>query len=68
MTADEAAELLGVPVSVIWSWRTRQRVTPIELIRGKGRAGLVPVYDLEDLRPLAEAYRPRPRHADADGG
>lgn len=66
VTYGEASQELGVPEQVLRSWKLRKRVTPVELLRGPGRAGLVPVFDLEDLRPLATAYHQRlarARHA-----
>lgn len=62
----EAAELLGVPASVIRSWHARERVTPVAYRRGRGRGGKAPLWLLEDLEPLAAEYQPRPRHAEAD--
>ena len=58
-STEEAAELLGVPSSAIRNWKTRKRVTPAGLVRGRGRGGLVPTYRLEDLRAHAEAYKER---------
>jgi hypothetical protein len=57
VSPDQAAELLGVPKATIATWKHARRVTPRDWIRGRGRR--VPLYDLEDLRPLAEAYLER---------
>ena len=63
----EAAERLGVPASVIRSWQTRKRVTPVGYRRGRGRGGKAPLWLLEELETVAETYQPRPRHADEAG-
>jgi hypothetical protein len=55
----EAAAALGVPAAAIRDWKTRKRVIPAELLRGRGRGGRVPLWDLADLEPLAEAYKAR---------
>lgn len=44
---------------MIWDWKARGKVTPAGLVRGRGRGGLVPLYRLEDLRPLAVEYLQR---------
>lgn len=54
LTAGEAGAQLGVPAGTINLWKHRKRIAPIGSIRGRGRP--VPLYDVEDLRPLAEAY------------
>lgn len=59
-TTEQAAAELGVPAGTISSWRARGRVNPVDWIPGRGRGGVVPLYDLEDLRRLA----PPPRDAD----
>lgn len=66
-----AAKLLGIDEDLIAKWKHRRKVTPARILRGRGRGGQVPLYDLEDLRPLAEAYkrkqaRKAARHADGD--
>lgn len=57
VTTTEAAELLGVPADTISKWRQRGRVVPVGLI--SGRRFDSPVYLLEELKPLAEAYYAR---------
>lgn len=66
----EAAELLDVPPEAIRSWRKRQRIAPVGYRLGAGQGGRTPLWRLEELRPLAEAYhaRVRARHADSDAG
>lgn len=64
----EAAELLDVPASVIRSWATRQRVAPVAYRRAVAQGRPSPLWLLEELQPLAERYRSRSRHADADAG
>lgn len=44
---------------MIWDWKARGKVTPAGLVRGRGRGGLVPLYHLEELRPLAVDYLQR---------
>lgn len=58
-TTEEAAAKLGVPSLAIRDWKHRRRITPAGLVPGRGRGGLVPTYRLEDLQPLADAYRKR---------
>jgi hypothetical protein len=55
----EAAEALGVPAAQIYVWKSRHQVTEADSIRGRGRAGRIPLYRLADLEPLAEEYRAR---------
>lgn len=57
-TAEAAAEL-GVPAHAIAVWRNRKKIIEADSIPGPGRRGRVPLWDLEDLRPLAEAYHRR---------
>lgn len=59
VTTGEAARELGVPADLISQWRHRRRVVPAGLLRGRGRGGEQPMYWLEELRPLAEAYHAR---------
>lgn len=67
LNTGEAAKALDVPAAAIADWKTRRRVTPAGLIPGRGRGGLVPLYRLADLEPLAEEYRTRvARRADTD--
>lgn len=56
---EEAARLLGVDSSLIRKWKHRGQVTPRNSIAGRGRGGVVPLYALEDLRPLVTSYRTR---------
>lgn len=64
LDTEAAAEALGVPASAIHTWKHRHLVTPAGMVPGRGRGGLVPLWKLDDLRPLAEAYKPRSRHAE----
>lgn len=56
-TTAEAALKLGVPAQAIYEWKARGRAYPVDSMRGPGRNGQVPLWDLEDLRPLARKYR-----------
>lgn len=56
LTTAQAAAQLGVPEAAIRNWKTRKRIVPADVIRGSGRGGLVPLWDLEELRPLAVRY------------
>jgi DNA-binding transcriptional MerR regulator len=59
-TTSQAAELLNVPAARISAWRHRGLVTPIGLIPGRSGQGKgVALYDLEQLRPLADQYHAR---------
>lgn len=65
-TTVEAAELLGIPAAAIADMKHHGRVVPADVIRGRGRGGQVPLYDIEELRPLAQEYLERvARHADS---
>lgn len=57
----EAAHELGISEDLIAKWRHRGRITPVQFITGRGRGGLVPLYDLDQLRPLAEQHHRRRR-------
>jgi len=59
LDTQQAAEALGIPADIIYVWKTRGLVMPSDFIRGRGRGGWVPMYQLEDLRPLAEKYLAR---------
>lgn len=59
VSADQGAELLGVPASTIRKWKERGRVIQAGSIPGRGRSGEVPLYRLDELRPLAADYRRR---------
>lgn len=65
ITTTEAAEALDVPASTIAMWKSRGRIAPVGLIRGPGRGGLVPLYRLEELQPLAAAYHQRRAEAES---
>lgn len=67
VTTDQAAALLEVPASVISKWRHRGKIVPVGMLAGRGRGGQVPLYRLDELRPLAEAYRARHARGDGDG-
>lgn len=56
-TTSEAAELLDVPAARISAWRHRGLITPVGLIPGRSGQGKgVALYDLKQLRPLADRY------------
>jgi hypothetical protein len=54
-----AAAALDVPAQRIYEWHSRHLVTEADSVPGRGRSGRAPLYDLEDLKPLAEAYHQR---------
>lgn len=54
-----AAQELGIPPGLIHKWKHKKLITEADSIPGTSRSGLVPLYDLEDLRPLADAYKAR---------
>lgn len=62
-TTEQAAQVLDVPQGAIARWKHRELVQPRQFITGRGRGGLVPLYDVEDLRPLAGAYHARQQRA-----
>ncbi len=64
-STEEAAAELGIEASLIRKWKHRGRVAPRQFIVGRGRDGVVPLYAIEDLSPLARQYRRHPRRASA---
>lgn len=56
VSTTEAAALLDVPADLIAKWKHRGRVVQRDSIPGPGRGGQVPLYRLDELRPLAERY------------
>ncbi|HWJ09061.1 MAG TPA: hypothetical protein VNS46_06760 [Nocardioides sp.] len=56
VTTAEAADLLDVPADRIARWKYDGKIVPVGILRGRGRGGQVPIYRLEELRPLAERY------------
>lgn len=53
------ARILDVPAGVIRVWRARRRVVPAQITRGRGPHRGTPLYLLDELRPLADAYHQR---------
>lgn len=70
VTTEQAALILGVKAGTIAKWKHRHKVTPAGILHGRGRGGGVPLYHLEELRPLAQQYHRRlaTRRANAGGG
>lgn len=68
VTTEDAAAELDVPPDLISKWKHRGDVVPAGYIPGRARGGLVPLYRLDELRPLAARYHARhtARHADRD--
>lgn len=58
-SAAEAARVLDVPANVIHQWAYRKLISRSDRIPGPGRRGLVPLYRLTELQPLADAYHRR---------
>lgn len=56
-TTEEAAHRLGVPANTISKWKQRGRVVPAGYVRGRGHEA--PLYLLDELLPLARAWRRR---------
>lgn len=52
VTAAEAARILGINASRIHRWKQRKLINPVAFKAGAGRGGVVPEYDLEQLREL----------------
>jgi len=67
-TTAQAAVELDVPEAWIRDQKTHGRAYPVDSMRGRGRTGQAPLWDLEDLRPLAEQYHQElARRADKAG-
>jgi hypothetical protein len=58
-TTSEAAVLLKVPAGRIRRWRHDEKAMPTGVIRGAVPGGEIPLWTLNELRPLAEAYHLR---------
>lgn len=56
VTTSEAAEILEIPATLIAVWKVRNRILPVDWIRGRGRGRSIPLYRLSDLQTLAEEY------------
>jgi hypothetical protein len=65
VTTAQAAALLDVPAGRIARWKYDGKIVPVGMLHGRGRGGQVPLYRLDELRPLADAYHAR--HARGDG-
>ena len=61
VTTGEGARLLDVPADWISKQRHRRKITPVSLLRGRGRGGAPPVYWLDELEELAADYHARRR-------
>lgn len=55
-TTAQAALELDVSEAWIRDQKTHGRAYPVDSMRGRGRTGQAPLWDLEDLRPLAEQH------------
>lgn len=58
-TAPEAAKRLNIPSARIAEWKARGKVNPVGYVPGVGVTRRQPLYRLEDLQPLADAYHAR---------
>jgi transposase len=56
-TTEQAARRLGVPANVIAKWKHRGRIMPADYVQGRGHKA--PLYLLEELVPLANAWQRR---------
>lgn len=57
VTTEQAAAELDIPATLIAQWKHRERIVPVGYVRGRGHDA--PLYLIEELRPLAEAYKAR---------
>lgn len=57
--ANQAAVVLDVPAARIRAWAREGKIYPRDSLAGPGRRGLVLLYALDEIRPLAEAYKAR---------
>lgn len=58
-TTAQAAATLSVPASLIRKWKHHKRAMPAGVVPAAVPGGLQPLYELDELRPLAEAYHRR---------
>lgn len=63
-TTQDAARALDVPAGLIRVWRHRGKAMPAGLTPAPVPGGLQPLWNLAELRPLAEAYHRRRTAAD----
>lgn len=56
-TTEQAAEALGVPAGAIRKWAHRRKITACGYLAAGAPRGAIPLYRLDELRPLADRYR-----------
>ncbi|XBB66850.1 hypothetical protein ABFU82_22500 [Nocardioides sp. WV_118_6] len=57
--AAQAAAVLGVPARRIRVWAREGKIEPSGMVRAPVPGGQQPLYRLDEIRPLAEAYLAR---------
>lgn len=57
--AQAAAELFNIPAARIHEWKNRKRITEVDSIPGRSSTRRVPLYDVDELRPLVAEYKAR---------
>ena len=55
-TTAQAAAALDVPEALIRKWQHRGRIAYADRLPAAAPGGSIPLYRLEELRPLAERY------------
>lgn len=58
-TTVQAAEVLDVPAAVIRKWAHRGQVAVAGYVHAAAPGGRIPLYYLDELRPLAAKYHAR---------
>lgn len=58
-TVAQAAVELDVPAARIRAWARAKKVLPTGYLRAPVPGGLLPLWSLEELRPLADVYHAR---------
>lgn len=59
---EQAAAALAVPAQRIRAWKANGAAHPAGMLRAGVPGGLKPLWLLEELEPLAEAYHARQQH------
>lgn len=57
--AEQAGAALGVPARRIRVWAREGKIEPAGMVKARVPGGRQPLYRLEEIRPLADAYRAR---------
>ncbi|GAA1790418.1 hypothetical protein GCM10009795_040140 [Nocardioides hankookensis] len=57
--AQAAAELFNIPAAQVHKWKHRKQLTEVDSIPGRSRNKRVPLFDVDEIRPLVAQYKAR---------